>query len=59
VAFRFPGRRRLLDAVSFTARQADRIHIIEKGKVLQNGDHESLLQSRNLYADAWRDLVEA
>jgi len=42
-----------------TARQADRIYIIEKGKVLQNGDHESLLQSRNLYADAWRDLVEA
>lgn len=42
-----------------TARQADRIYIIESGETLQNGDHQHLLQSKNLYSDAWRDLADA
>lgn len=40
-----------------TARQANRIYIIEKGRTSIQGMHEELLQSDNLYSRAWRDFV--
>ena len=33
-----------------TVRGADRIYVIEKGKVVETGDHASLLKKRGLYA---------
>lgn len=42
-----------------TARAADRIYIIEKGRISQQGQHEDLMQSDNLYARAWSDLAVA
>ncbi|MDO9429916.1 MAG: ATP-binding cassette domain-containing protein [Phenylobacterium sp.] len=33
-----------------TVRGADRIYVIEKGKVVETGDHESLVQDAGLYA---------
>lgn len=42
-----------------TARAADRIYIIEQGRISQQGQHEDLLQSDNLYARAWSDLAVA
>jgi len=42
-----------------TAKQADRIYIIENGRVEKQGHHVDLLKSDNLYSRAWNDLVEA
>ena len=33
-----------------TVRGADRIYVIEKGKVVETGDHASLIKKRGLYA---------
>ena len=42
-----------------TARAADRIYIIEGGRISQQGQHEELIQTDNLYARAWSDLAVA
>jgi ATP-binding cassette subfamily B protein len=38
-------------------RFCDRIYIIENGMTLNNGTHESLLQSKNIYSSYWNDLI--
>lgn len=35
----------------------DRIYIMENGKIEVQGNHETLLQSNNLYSQYWKDLV--
>jgi ABC-type bacteriocin/lantibiotic exporter with double-glycine peptidase domain len=40
-----------------TSRRADRIYLIEQGRVSHQGDHRQLLASDNLYSRAWGDLV--
>ena len=37
-----------------TVRNADEIIVIEKGKIVENGTHETLLSLRGSYADLWR-----
>jgi ATP-binding cassette subfamily B protein len=39
-----------------TANAANRIYIIEDGAISQQGQHQQLIQSDNLYARAWSDL---
>ena len=33
-----------------TVRGADRIYVVDRGRVVEEGDHESLMQRRGLYA---------
>ncbi len=40
-----------------TARRADRIYIINNGRIENKGNHSLLLQTDNLYSRAWNDLV--
>ncbi len=35
----------------------DRIYIIENGTTLNYGNHETLLQTDNIYSDYWNDLI--
>ena len=35
----------------------DRIYIMENGEISRHGDHETLLQTENLYSRHWNDLV--
>ena len=35
----------------------DRIYIMENGEISMQGNHETLLQSENLYSQHWNDLV--
>jgi ATP-binding cassette subfamily B protein len=37
-----------------TVRHADRIHVLEKGRVVETGTHDDLLAERGLYAALWR-----
>jgi ATP-binding cassette subfamily B protein len=37
-----------------TVRHADRIHVLEKGRVVESGTHDDLLAERGLYAALWR-----
>ena len=36
--------------VTYTVRGADRIYVIDKGQVVETGDHDSLVDKRGLYA---------
>jgi len=36
------------------ARKADRIYVLDKGKMVQEGDHKGLVKISGLYADFWR-----
>ena len=40
-----------------TIMHADRIYVLEKGKVVEIGDHESLLQQMGLYYAMWRQQI--
>jgi ATP-binding cassette, subfamily B, bacterial len=43
-----------------TAMQADVIHIMDEGRIVESGSHEELLQVRGLYAKSWmRQTSEA
>lgn len=42
-----------------TARQADRIYIIENGSTQLPGNHQELLLTENLYSRAWSDVLNA
>jgi len=38
-----------------TARNADRIYVIQDGTVHAEGDHEELMKGVNLYSESWKD----
>ena len=40
-----------------TVMHADRIYVLEKGKVIEVGSHKELLEQRGLYAAMWRQQV--
>jgi ATP-binding cassette subfamily B protein len=40
-----------------TARKADLIHVMERGRIVESGGHEELLRLGGRYADAWRGQV--
>ena len=42
-----------------TAQQADEIHIMAKGKIIESGTHQELLAKDGNYARSWRSQVEA
>lgn len=35
----------------------DRIYILENGQIVSSGTHQTLLASKNLYSDYWKDLI--
>jgi ATP-binding cassette, subfamily B, bacterial len=37
-----------------TVRHADRIHVLEAGRIVESGTHDALLEDRGLYAALWR-----
>lgn len=41
-----------------TAMKADRIHLVQKGRVTESGTHEELLAKGGRYADAWREQMK-
>ncbi|RYF90511.1 MAG: ABC transporter ATP-binding protein, partial [Chitinophagaceae bacterium] len=40
-----------------TIMHADRIFVLEKGEVVENGSHEILLQEKGLYYAMWRQQI--
>ncbi len=38
-----------------TVMHADRIYVLEKGKIIESGPHEKLLEQKGLYAAMWRE----
>lgn len=40
-----------------TIMHADRIYVLEKGEIIEEGNHELLLQNRGLYAAMWRQQI--
>ena len=40
-----------------TIMHADRIYVLEKGKITEEGDHESLLEKKGLYYAMWRQQI--
>jgi ATP-binding cassette subfamily B protein len=40
-----------------TIMHADRIFVLEKGKVVETGDHQALLQEKGLYYAMWRQQI--
>ncbi|MBN9384578.1 MAG: ABC transporter ATP-binding protein [Chitinophagaceae bacterium] len=36
---------------------ADRIHVLEKGRIIETGDHASLLEEKGLYYAMWRQQI--
>jgi ATP-binding cassette subfamily B protein len=35
----------------------DRIYILENSQIVISGNHQTLLTSKNLYSDYWKDLI--
>ena len=42
-----------------TVAHADKIYVLEKGMIVEEGRHEELLQGGGLYAALWRQQVAA
>ena len=40
-----------------TVRHADRIHVFEKGKIVEEETHDELVHQSGLYAALWREQV--
>jgi ATP-binding cassette subfamily B protein len=40
-----------------TVMHSDRIYVLEKGVVVEVGDHESLLKEKGLYYAMWREQI--
>ncbi len=40
-----------------TVMHADRIYVLEKGKIVEVGSHEALLQEKGLYGAMWREQI--
>lgn len=40
-----------------TIMHADRIYVLEKGKIIESGEHESLLELKGLYYAMWRQQI--
>ena len=40
-----------------TVMHADRIHVLERGRIVEEGRHESLLEAKGLYYAMWRQQV--
>ncbi|RJO59696.1 ABC transporter ATP-binding protein [Candidatus Parcubacteria bacterium] len=40
-----------------TVAHADRIYVLEKGRVVEQGSHSELLKNRGLYAALWREQI--
>ncbi len=54
------GRTAIVITHRFTlAMQADIIHVMRAGQIVESGSHEELLNLDGLYAQSWRDQMEA
>ena len=40
-----------------TVMHADRIYVLEKGKIIETGSHEDLLKEKGLYSAMWREQI--
>ncbi len=41
-----------------TAMHADSIHVMHEGKIVESGDHQSLVAQQGLYAESWRNQTQ-
>ncbi len=54
------GRTALIITHRFTtAMQADIIHVMDKGRIVESGSHSQLLQQGGAYADSWNSQMRA
>ncbi len=54
------GRTAIVITHRFTlAMQADMIHVMRAGQIVESGSHEELLNLDGLYAQSWRDQMQA
>jgi ATP-binding cassette subfamily B protein len=42
-----------------TIRNADRIYVLQDGRIAEQGQHDELMQKNGLYADMWAEYQKA